>query len=433
MGKYVHKFDTVAQFEAVYNGSGYTEPWVSAIVANGRVDYNKSSTPNNGHAFVDLGLPSGTLWATCNVGAASPEDYGSLVSWGDFVTERSSYAWSSYPYGPENNPGKYNGTDGLTVLGADDDVAFITMGGNWHLPTTAQTTELISNTTLTTGVTNSVNCVYLTSNINGNQLVIPMSGLQNNDWGLNTRTSAGEGGAMWTVNLESGSSYKLARTMTFNVIGDGVQNDGLSRPTGLACRGVLNPDMVNGSYTRYFDASKTIYNDNGTLNSHDYYCMVTDDVAGQMKRLIMLQEATAGTGVFLSTETMHVCPTTGLTHSEGEWTMFCCVPNTGVWSEMKIDMTDVTGETTYTSSGNTYRLEYVKVLPRDGSGKELYTITKRYKNDVLIEDYINLFWGAQQSISNLKNYTDASWYEASDPDYGVCEIVKLSNPSKYYC
>lgn len=51
----------------------------------------------NGHEYVDLGLPSGTLWATCNVGADSPEDYGDYYAWGDTLP-KTMYDWKSYPY-----------------------------------------------------------------------------------------------------------------------------------------------------------------------------------------------------------------------------------------------------------------------------------------------------------------------------------------------
>ena len=61
----------------------------------------------NGHEYVDLGLPSGTLWATCNVGATTPEDYGNYFAWGETAT-KAVYNWSTYKYC--NNPGYgYNG------------------------------------------------------------------------------------------------------------------------------------------------------------------------------------------------------------------------------------------------------------------------------------------------------------------------------------
>ena len=87
----------------------------------------------NGHEYVDLGLPSGTLWATCNVGAETPESIGSYFAWGETST-KADYDWSTYKYcnGSENTLTKYcndanygyNGySDELVVLQPEDDAA----------------------------------------------------------------------------------------------------------------------------------------------------------------------------------------------------------------------------------------------------------------------------------------------------------------------
>lgn len=94
---------------------------------------NEESGTANGHEWVDLGLPSGTLWATCNVGANKPEDYGDYFAWGE-TTTKSTYNWDTYIYanGPINKLTKYcnnanyadNGfTDNLTTLQGRDDPA----------------------------------------------------------------------------------------------------------------------------------------------------------------------------------------------------------------------------------------------------------------------------------------------------------------------
>lgn len=98
----------------------------------------------NGHEYVDLGLPSGTLWATCNIGATNPEDYGWLYAWGEIET-KSSYTWQTYKYGTENNLTKYNKIDGKTELEDIDDVAVQKWGGNWRMPTALQMWELYTN------------------------------------------------------------------------------------------------------------------------------------------------------------------------------------------------------------------------------------------------------------------------------------------------
>lgn len=112
---------------------------------------------NSSHEWVDLGLPSGTLWATCNVGAVMPYEYGHYFAWGE--TERKEvYDWSTYKYcnGSENTLTKYcnnsycgyNGfTDTLTILQSGDDAATVNWGNGWCTPTKEQWVELMSNTT----------------------------------------------------------------------------------------------------------------------------------------------------------------------------------------------------------------------------------------------------------------------------------------------
>ena len=110
---------------------------------------------NNGFEFVDLGLPSKTLWSTKNVGADKPSDFGLYFQWGDvqgytqdqigYGKKKFSSDWSDYKWGVRPNFSKYN-TDGAT-LELEDDAAYIHMGGDWHIPTPTQIQELIDNTT----------------------------------------------------------------------------------------------------------------------------------------------------------------------------------------------------------------------------------------------------------------------------------------------
>ena len=102
----------------------------------------------NGHEYVDLGLPSGTLWATCNVGAETPEGYGDYFAWGE--TElKTTYNLSTYKYTNgsydqltkycSNSSYGYNGfTDTLTVLLPEDDAATANWGDGWCMPTADQ-------------------------------------------------------------------------------------------------------------------------------------------------------------------------------------------------------------------------------------------------------------------------------------------------------
>lgn len=101
----------------------------------------------NGHEWVDLGLTSGTKWATCNVGADKPEEYGNYYAWGE-TTTKSTYNWNTYKYGTYNYDEdystltKYNLSDNKTTLDLSDDAAYVNWGGKWRMPTVDQWNEL---------------------------------------------------------------------------------------------------------------------------------------------------------------------------------------------------------------------------------------------------------------------------------------------------
>ena len=109
---------------------------------------------HNGFEYVDLGLPSGTKWATCNVGADKETDYGFYFAFGETkgyscFTDAKAFNWGDYKFsvnGSNAKFSKYNNTDGKKVLDLCDDAAHIHMGGRWHMPTKEQIIELKSNT-----------------------------------------------------------------------------------------------------------------------------------------------------------------------------------------------------------------------------------------------------------------------------------------------
>ena len=137
------------------------------------------------HEYVDLGLPSGLLWATCNVGADTPEGYGDYFAWGE-TTPKDTYNWSTYQYCMgsnttltkycNNSSCGYNGfTDELTTLEPSDDAATANWGGNWHTPNQADFEELYNNTTLTWTTRNGVKGGLFTA-ANGCTLFLPAAG-----------------------------------------------------------------------------------------------------------------------------------------------------------------------------------------------------------------------------------------------------------------
>ena len=159
----------------------------------------------NGHDYVDLGLPSGTLWATCNIGAATPKECGDYFSWGE-TSPKEVYSWDTYQYGRwgkvftkyfmspfEGYPGF---ADNLKVLEECDDAASVLWGGGWRIPTYRQWKELIHNCTLDGPHVNGVND-WAFVGPNGNRLVLPFAGYNGGT------TVSGYYGYYWSSSLYS--------------------------------------------------------------------------------------------------------------------------------------------------------------------------------------------------------------------------------------
>ena len=159
------------------------------LMAGGRV------FAQNTHEYVDLGLPSGTLWATCNVGATTPEGYGDCFAWGE-VTPKKRYDWDTYKYCydgiqsaltkyctdgryGDGRHGKKGFYDNLIVLQASDDAATVIWGDEWCTPTKEQWDELVSNTTSERMERNGIGGRLYTSKKNGATIFLPLVGGSN--------------------------------------------------------------------------------------------------------------------------------------------------------------------------------------------------------------------------------------------------------------
>ena len=161
------------------------------------------------HKAIDLGLPSGIKWASCNVGANSPEEYGGYYAWGQ-TEEKSNYDWSTYNWCNYNEYSmtKYctnsdNGTvDNKTVLDLEDDVAHVKWGGDWRMPTKAEQDELRNECTWSWTAQNGVNG-YRVTGPNGNSIFIPAAGYS---YGTDVY-GRGHYGGCWSSSLGSDSSY----------------------------------------------------------------------------------------------------------------------------------------------------------------------------------------------------------------------------------
>lgn len=159
----------------------------------------------NNHEFVDLGLPSGLKWATCNIGANAPEEYGNYYAWGE-TEPKDDYRGNKYfadDYSTTDRLLKYNvnpqqgDVDNKTVLDPEDDVAHVVWGGTWRMPTDEEHRELRlkcqwENTTL-----NGVKVTKITGP-NGNCIYLPYTGRRMYAMTLSADTE----GYYWTSSLK---------------------------------------------------------------------------------------------------------------------------------------------------------------------------------------------------------------------------------------
>ena len=204
---------------------------------------------SNGYDYVDLGLPSGTLWATCNVGASKPSDYGLYFQWGDTVgytadqvgkgdgKKKFASDWSDYKWGKSPNFTKYT-TTGAT-LDFEDDAAHVHMGGSWHMPTPDQIQELLDNTTSTWTTQEGVSGRLFTSKMDGSKSIfIPAAGYA---WDGSVQGS-GDDGFVLSSMLYTAGVY-CGKGLYFD---SGVVHlyDG-NRCVGLSVRGVIDKNNDN--------------------------------------------------------------------------------------------------------------------------------------------------------------------------------------------
>ncbi len=189
--------------------------------------------PQGEHEWVDLGLPGGTLWATCNVGANSPEEYGDYFAWGE-TEPKEVYSWETYKWcnGTSNELTKYY-TDNYTVkieLEPEDDAATVQWGASWRMPSLEEMKVLRNSCTSEWITQNGVRGQLLTGP-NGNTLFLPAAGHYNGS------SNSGEGadGYYWSRTLDSDCcplSYDLH--ITSGQVGWG----GAGRSYGLSVRAV---------------------------------------------------------------------------------------------------------------------------------------------------------------------------------------------------
>ena len=145
---------------------------------------------------VDLGLS--VKWATCNLGASSPEEYGGYYSWGE-TEEKSCYDWTTYEYYKDAS---YTNI-GSNISGTQYDVVRAKLGGNWRMPTVSEMEELVNNCTWTWTTLNGVNGQFVTAP-NGNSIFLPAAGYR---YYTGSPTANSSYGYYWSATLYEDSSF----------------------------------------------------------------------------------------------------------------------------------------------------------------------------------------------------------------------------------
>lgn len=279
MKKYLRLFKNHDDYLDFKKTNDFKLPNISHCEQENEVHYNPYISPYNGHAYVDLGLSSGTKWAKMNVGASSEKDKGLYFAWGETqgsqVGGHKVFRWSDYRW--TNDGGstftKYNTTDNKTHLELTDDAAAVNMGGDWHMPNRAQCLELLTGTKngIVTGAGAFTQYAWNNSNgyssptsttatisgwntagyfffkksytsvtdaiSNKDYLFIPTAGYyQNGAPGGVSHDGAGYDSGVWASALGSGG-VQYAWDLCFGISRAGVGYD--SRYYGLSVRGVV--------------------------------------------------------------------------------------------------------------------------------------------------------------------------------------------------
>lgn len=188
-----------------------------------------SSGTHNGHEYVDLGLPSGALWATCNVGADAPTEYGDYFAWGETETKRA-FSEETYTF--------YLSPD---VLILPYDAAAVNWGEGWRMPSKKEANELCDECTFVRKKINGVAGLLITGP-NGNSIFLPANG-QKYDYDVE---GAKTEGYYWTTVLDDWFGFDTqAYCLWFATYYDGVTDFSCSmnfRELGMGIRPVYDPE-----------------------------------------------------------------------------------------------------------------------------------------------------------------------------------------------
>lgn len=231
-----------SQYFYEWKNGKYVQRSVSEVDS---ITFSLPETPQNEYKYVDLGLPSGTLWADRNVGAESPEASGDYFAWGE-TAPKEAYNWRTYKFcqGSSSTLTKYcthsnfGTVDNKTALDLEDDAAYVNMGAEWRMPTEDEQQELIDKCDWSWSTQNGTKG-YKVTGPNGNSIFLPAAGyrLANDLFGVDDYLSGvGTIGRCWSSSIKWGFSYdawSFLLTPSLHV------TDGQDRCSGYPVRAVF--------------------------------------------------------------------------------------------------------------------------------------------------------------------------------------------------
>lgn len=251
----VMTYSSMAQGIIIYKSNG-TQEKLPYIAIDSIIPYFADKEPEPVEArAVDLGLPSGTLWASHNIGATAPEKHGGYYAFGE-TEEKLTYSWSTYmctsaaACATSDDPlyadrlltytdkigSSYFGLN-CNIAGSKYDVATQTWGDSWMIPTSEQFTELQNNCSVAKVTINEVECIELTGP-NGNSLIFPIAGGYKNNTQLNSDSKL----YLWSADVNIVLPKSAAVAVSVGSYGVGVNPYGVGdRNCGLQIRAVKKP------------------------------------------------------------------------------------------------------------------------------------------------------------------------------------------------
>ena len=235
---------------------------------------NAQSCPDNNHPHaIDLGLPSGTKWACCNVGATAPEGHGGYYAWGE-TEEKAKYDWTTYTHCDGSMDTCHDlGSD---IAGTEYDVAHVKWGGSWVIPSLDQIKELASNCSCTW---TRINDVYgdLFTGPNGSTIFLPESGFWRNDGKQGNTDEIPISGNYWSSTIRP--SYKSVASYLLSSYGYAYWDNYNALCMGLTVRPVMSEVAAKEtSYHPFVERGKHWCVHGFSMGSHhtvtDYYFSV---------------------------------------------------------------------------------------------------------------------------------------------------------------